>query len=215
VLDSNGQGTDSSVIAAIDRAVELKDIYNIRVLNLSLGRTIRETYALDPLCQAVERAWRAGIVVVVAAGNNGRDNSMGTSGYSTITSPGNHPYVITVGAMKDRSTVARGDDEIASYSSKGPTLLDQVVKPDLVAPGNGIISSIQPQLYRERELRREPGPDCLLQERQYQPFLLLVLPSERHQHGRSDGLRRGRPDAAKRSRPHPGPGQGTPHEDRD
>jgi serine protease AprX len=64
---------------------------------------------------------------------------MGTSGYGTITSPG--PYVITVGAMKDMGTVARGDDLIASYSSKGPTLLDQVVN-DLVAPGNNIASAL-------------------------------------------------------------------------
>jgi serine protease AprX len=80
--------------------------------------------------------------VVVAAGNDGRDNSMGTNGYSTITSPGNDPAVITVGAMKDMGTISRGDDLIASYSSKGPTLLDQVAKPDIVAPGNGIISAL-------------------------------------------------------------------------
>ncbi len=54
----------------------------IRVVNLSLGRTVHESYTLDPLCQEMEKAWQAGLVVVVAAGNNGRDNSMGTSGYS-------------------------------------------------------------------------------------------------------------------------------------
>jgi serine protease AprX len=96
--------------------------------------------ATDPLCQAVERAWRAGIVVVVAAGNDGRNNSAGTQGYATITSPGNSPYAITVGAMKTMDTVLRVDDEIASYSSKGPTAIDHIVKPDLVAPGNRMIS---------------------------------------------------------------------------
>src|SRR5262249_25579416 len=90
----------------------------------------------------VERVWAAGIVVVVAAGNNGRDNSMGTSGYATIGSPGNDPYAITVGAMKDMGTTVRGDDLIASYSSKGPTLLDHLVKPDLLAPGNNIVSDV-------------------------------------------------------------------------
>ncbi len=144
VLDASGHGVDSAVIQAIDRAIELKATYNIRVLNLSLGRSIGESYAQDPLCQAVERAWKAGIVVVVAAGNNGRDNSMGTKGYATITSPGNSPYVITVGAMKDMNTVIRGDDLIASYSSKGPTLLDHVVKPDTGAPGNVIVSALAP-----------------------------------------------------------------------
>src|SRR5260370_29128133 len=103
---------------------------------------VMESYTLDPLCQAVEEAWQAGIVVAVAAGNHGRDNSMNTYGYSTITSPGNDPAVITVGAMRDMGTTPRGDDLIASYSSKGPTLLDQVVKPDLVAPGNQIISAL-------------------------------------------------------------------------
>jgi serine protease AprX len=142
VLDANGKGTDSAVIAAIDRAIDLKSLYNIRVLNLSLGRGIVEQYALDPLCQAVERAWNAGIVVVVAAGNNGRDTSMGTSGYGTISSPANSPYAITVGAMKDMGTVSPADDLMASYSSKGPTLLDQVVKPDLVAPGNLVIAGM-------------------------------------------------------------------------
>jgi len=63
VLDQNGSGDDLSVIAAIDRAIELKNQYNIRVMNLSLGRPIRESYTLDPLCQAVEHAWNAGIVV--------------------------------------------------------------------------------------------------------------------------------------------------------
>ena len=142
VLDRQGAGTDSAVIAAIQRAIALKDTYNIRVINLSLGRPVMESYSTDPLCQAVEQAWKAGIVVVVAAGNEGRNNSKGSSGYATITSPGNDPYVITVGAMKDAKTISRADDQIASYSSKGSTLFDQVVKPDLVAPGNKIISAL-------------------------------------------------------------------------
>jgi len=140
VLDVNGVGTDSAVISAISAAIKLKQTYNIRVINLSLGRPVYESYALDPLCQAVEKAWQAGIVVVVAAGNDGRNNSMSTSGYGTITAPANDPYVITVGAMKNVGTMTRLDDLIASYSSKGPSLIDHVVKPDLVAPGNRTIS---------------------------------------------------------------------------
>ena len=65
-------------------------------------------------------------MVVVAAGNNGRDDSMGTKGYATITSPANTPEAITVGAMRDMATTSRSDDLIASYSSKGPTLIDHV-----------------------------------------------------------------------------------------
>ena len=135
VLDQNGNGTDSQVIAAIQQAIALQSTWNIRIINLSLGRPVYESYAVDPLCQAVEAAWNAGIVVVVAAGNDGRDNSAGTNGYSTIAAPGNDPYVITVGAMKTEETPTPNDDMVASYSSKGPTLIDHIVKPDLVAPG--------------------------------------------------------------------------------
>lgn len=140
VLDNNGQGTDSEVIAAIDEAVALKNTYNIRVINLSLGRPVYESYTLDPLCQAVESAWKAGIVVVVAAGNDGRDNTYENQGYGTINAPGNDPHVITVGAMKTFGTYTRADDLMASYSSKGPTQVDHIVKPDIVAPGNLIVS---------------------------------------------------------------------------
>jgi len=144
VLDANGSGTDSQVIAAIQRAIQLKSTYNIRVINLSLGRPVFESYTLDPVCQAVEAAWQAGIVVVVAAGNDGRDNTGGINGYATINSPGNDPNVITVGATKTNGTATRLDDTVASFSSKGPTLFDHVVKPDLVAPGNRIISLESP-----------------------------------------------------------------------
>lgn len=132
-LDQNGNGTDATVINAINAAISLQKTYNIRVINLSLGRPVFEAAATDPLCQAVEKAWKAGIVVVVAAGNQGRNDSAGTNGYGTITAPGNDPYVITVGAMKDMHTSTRSDELIASYSSKGPTAVDHFVKPDILA----------------------------------------------------------------------------------
>ena len=147
VLDHTGAGSDSNVIAAIDAAIALKDTYGIRVLNLSVGRPVFESYTLDPLTQAVEKAWKAGIFVVVSAGNLGRMNSQGNNGYGTITSPGNDPYVITVGAMRTMNTPTRTDDTIATYSSKGPSLLDHVVKPDIVAPGNQIVSLRAPNGY--------------------------------------------------------------------
>ena len=140
VLDSQGQGSDSAVIAAIGRAIQLRTVYNIRVINLSLGRPVADYCANDLLCQAVQTAWQNGIVVVAAAGNDGRDNSFGTGGYATINAPGNSPYAITVGAMNTRASLTATDDTIASYSSKGPTLLDHYAKPDLVAPGNNIYS---------------------------------------------------------------------------
>jgi serine protease AprX len=138
VLDNHGMTTDSLVIKAIGRAIDLKDQYNIRVLNLSLGRPVYESSQIDPLCQAVKTAWNAGIVVVVSAGNLGRNS------YASILSPGNSPYAITVGAMKTMGTAARGDDQVASYSSKGPTWIDMTVKPDLVAPGNQVVSLYVP-----------------------------------------------------------------------
>jgi serine protease AprX len=140
VLDQNGGGQEADTIAAIQTAIALKSTYNIRVINLSLGRPVFESYTLDPLCQAVEAAWKAGIVVVAAAGNYGRDDSRATRGYGTIASPGNDPYVITVGATNSKGTPSPYDDSIASYSAKGPTAVDHIAKPDIVAPGNGVVS---------------------------------------------------------------------------
>jgi serine protease AprX len=101
---------------------------------------VYESYTQDPLCRAVEQAWNAGIVVVVAAGNEGRDNSVGNGGYGTITAPGNDPFAITVGAMNTRGGRDRTGVVPTSYSSRGPTAIDHVVKPDLVAPGNLVVS---------------------------------------------------------------------------
>ncbi len=134
VLDANGGGRVSDVMAGIDWVVAHRDRYGIRVLNLSLGHPVDQSYVTDPLCQAAERAWNAGIVVVAAAGNGGAD------GYATIHSPGNDPAIITVGASNNFLTGSRADDLLTTYTSRGPTPLDHVVKPDLVAPGNRTIS---------------------------------------------------------------------------
>jgi len=142
VLDKEGKGTDSLVIEAIDRAIALKGKHDIKIINLSLGRRVYTSFLLDPLCKAVEKAWKAGIVVVVAAGNEGRLRSFQNDGYGTIQSPANSPFVITVGATRTAGTSLRSDDEITTYSSKGPTPVDHIVKPDLVAPGNLIDSAL-------------------------------------------------------------------------
>lgn len=143
-LDANGAGTDSTVIAAIQQAIALKNVYNIRIINLSLGRGIPASYTQDPLCQAVETAWNNGIVVVVAAGNLGRLSVNGSNGFGTITAPGNDPFVITVGATKSNGSATPQAETKASYSSKGPTTYDHVLKPDLMAPGNAIVSLAAP-----------------------------------------------------------------------
>ena len=143
VLDATGRGHVSDVIAAIDYAVARRDALNIRVINLSVATGVYESYNSDPLTLAAERAVRAGITVVAAAGNNGRSPE-GNTQYGGITSPGNAPWVLTVGASSHMGTPDRADDTIAAFTSRGPTALDHRAKPDIVAPGIGIESLSTP-----------------------------------------------------------------------
>jgi serine protease AprX len=139
VLGANGVGLTSDVIAGIEWAVAHRAEYNIRVINLSLGHPVMEPAETDPLCEAVAEAVSAGVVVVVAAGNDGLapDGSRILGG---IMSPGNSPWAITVGALNTWGTAKRSDDTVATYSSRGPTRFDGTVKPDVAAPGNKLIS---------------------------------------------------------------------------
>jgi serine protease AprX len=145
VLDDTGRGSTSTMLAALQWVLEHKDQYGIRVLNLSLGHPIYEPMDVDPLVQAVDELWDAGVVVVCAAGNSGRD------GHGTVTSPCNSRKVITVGALNDRRTPDLTDDTVTTYSSRGPTRLDLVAKPDLIAPGNRIISTRSAGSYLDQE----------------------------------------------------------------
>jgi serine protease AprX len=140
VLDKNGAGYTSNVIRAIDFAVANRSSLGVDIINLSLGHPIYEPAASDPLVQAVERASRAGVVVVAAAGNYGKNPATGLPGYAGITSPGNAPSAITAGAVAIQNTVAHGDDRIPDYSSSGPTWYDAFVKPDVVSPGHNIVA---------------------------------------------------------------------------
>ena len=139
VLDGSGLGYISNVIAAIDYAIANKDTYHIRVMNLSVAAGVYESYNSDPLTLAAKRAVDAGIVVVSAAGNLGR-NRLGQTQYGGVGAPGNAPWVLTVGASSHMGTTDRGDDTVAAFSSRGPTAIDFKAKPDLVAPGVGIES---------------------------------------------------------------------------
>lgn len=139
VLDGDGVGYISNVIAALDYAVEHRQQYNIRVINLSVAAGVYESYTTDPLTLATKRAVEAGVVVVTAAGNLGR-NAQGQPQYGGITAPGNAPWVLTVGASSHNGTVIRGDDSVAAFSSRGPSFIDYSAKPDVVAPGVGIES---------------------------------------------------------------------------
>jgi serine protease AprX len=128
----DGATDSSTVIAALQWAVSNKDRYGIRVINLSWGTDAPRGYGDDPLDLAVERAWRAGIVVVVAAGNSGP-----TPG--TVTKPGDDPLVLTVGADDTQGTADVRDDAVAAFSSRGPTA-DGLQKPDVLAPGISLVS---------------------------------------------------------------------------
>ncbi len=139
VLGSDGVGLVSSAIEAIDWAVAQKNVYGIQVLHLSLGGPVTQSYRDDPLAQAVHRATDAGLLVVCSAGNIGKTDD-GTPQFGGIVSPGNSPHCLTVGAVNTRGTPQRSDDVMTTYSSKGSTAIDLLVKPDLVAPGNAIIS---------------------------------------------------------------------------
>ncbi|NLM37414.1 MAG: S8 family peptidase [Firmicutes bacterium] len=132
VLDHRGSGPISRVIAGIQWVVEHKEEYRIKILNLSLGAPPEEGYRTDPASKAVEAAWRAGLLVCVAAGNMGPKQR-------TITTPGISPRALTVGSINDQGTIPREDDVINDFSSRGPTI-DRLAKPDLVAPGANITS---------------------------------------------------------------------------
>jgi len=143
VLDRYGRGRISDVIAALDWILQNRSAYNIRVVNLSVGAAVTESYNTDPLTLAAKRAVDAGLVVVTAAGNLGK-NALGLSQYGGITAPGNAPWVLTVGAYNTHNTPTRVDDVMALYSSRGPTAIDHAAKPDLVAPGTGVVSLSDP-----------------------------------------------------------------------
>ena len=143
VLDKTGRGRVSDVIAALDHVVAIRSRYNIRVVNLSVAAAVLESYDVDPLTVAARRAVEAGIVVVAAAGNRG-EGEAGRIQYGGITAPANAPWVLTVGATSHAGTIDRADDSMARFSSRGPTAVDYLAKPDIVAPGVGIESLSAP-----------------------------------------------------------------------
>ncbi|NMA82940.1 MAG: S8 family peptidase [Epulopiscium sp.] len=131
ILDEKGKGNTSDVLAGIQWVIDNKQRYNIRIANLSIGTDPKEGED-SPLVKAVHAAWDAGIIVVVAAGNNGPNPQ-------SITVPGVGRKVITVGASDDHDTVQIHGDTITDYSGRGPTKAC-IKKPDVVAPGSKIMS---------------------------------------------------------------------------
>jgi serine protease AprX len=133
IAGRDGAADVSTLLAALQWVVSFKSAYGIKVLNLSLGTNGTQTYRTDPLNFAVEQAWDAGIVVVVSAGNLGPDPS-------TISKPGDDPWVITTGATDDQGTSSIVDDQLPNFSAHGPTAADGLAKPDVAAPGGHIVS---------------------------------------------------------------------------
>jgi serine protease AprX len=166
VLNSGGTGRVSSVLAALNDLILYHAQYNIRVVNLSLGMPAIDSYKNDPICLAVRRLVDAGVVVIAAAGNDGKASD-GNKAYGLIHAPGNEPSAITVGASNTYGTIDRNDDGITTYSSRGPTRsywtdevgvkhYDNLIKPDVVAPGNKIIAAEAVANYM---VKRDPSLD--------------------------------------------------------
>ena len=142
VLDAQGSGQTSDVIAALEFATINKNALGIDVMNMSLGHPPLESAATDPLVAAVEQASAAGIIVVVSAGNIGLNPQTGLPGYGGITSPGDAPSAITVGAVDTAGTGDRSDDSIGPFSSRGPSWYDNAAKPDIVAAGMNLVAPV-------------------------------------------------------------------------
>jgi serine protease AprX len=138
VADAQGATDVSQVIAAIDWVVQHRtdNGLNIRVLNLSYGTNSRQLYAIDPLAFAAEQAWKAGIVVVAAAGNAGF-NALGS-----LNDPAYDPNILAVGAADTNGTTTTDDDAPASFSSSGTFRT-----PDLLAPGSHVVGLRDPGSY--------------------------------------------------------------------
>lgn len=137
VADENGDATVLDVIDGLQFVVDHKSDYNIRVANLSLKSTEPESYRTDPLDAAAEAAWHSGIVVVAAAGN------LGSAPDAVSYGPANDPHVLAVGAVDDNGNRGTGNDSMTDWSSRGATQ-DGFVRPDVLAPGAHLVSTIAP-----------------------------------------------------------------------
>lgn len=146
VLDKNGEGYDSTIIKGIEWCIANKQRLKLRILSMSFGGPVSNSGEDDLLTQAVEKAVKAGLTVVISAGNSG-------PGPRSIDSPGISPFAITVGAVNDRRTITQSDDSITFYSSRGPAPGGKV-KPDIVAPGESVTSLLAPG---SRLARQMPG----------------------------------------------------------
>jgi serine protease AprX len=137
VASADGSTSLSRVLAGLQQVASWHAADpSVQVLNLSLSSGTSLPPQLDPLAHALDALWRSGITVVVAAGNAG-------PAAGSVTSPGDDPTVLTVGALDENGTSSRNDDTVADFSSRGPTF-EGDAKPALVAPGSHLISLRDP-----------------------------------------------------------------------
>lgn len=150
VLDDKGNGDTETVLGALKWVIEKKEEYGIRIVNISVG-TLPKCKDEDTSClvEAVEQVWDTGMVVVVAAGNNGPDPY-------TITTPGISKKVITVGSTDDNSIKDFFGRMKVNYSGRGPTQAC-VCKPEIVAPGLRVTSCNAPQGYNHKVYTTKSG----------------------------------------------------------
>lgn len=132
VLNNEGKGNASDVLAGLQWVMDNKEKYNIKVANLSIGTS--NTSSNDPLVKAVENMWDRGVIITIAAGNDGPKKH-------TISSPAISRKVITIGASDDNITANVWGNNLINFSGRGPTL-ECIVKPDILAPGVNIISCL-------------------------------------------------------------------------
>ena len=133
ILDSRGNGSVSSLLKGLRWLRDHKKEYGIRIVNISVGSIPRkETGEESALIRGVEAAWADGLVVVVAAGNEG-------PGARSVTTPGISRKVITVGSSDDHQAVEVCGTSMVDYSGRGPTYRC-ICKPDVVAPGAAVVS---------------------------------------------------------------------------
>ena len=188
--DAHGQTDLAQIVAEIKWVTQHAhdNGMNIRVLNLSFGAIPTSSYRKDDLAYAVERAWNAGIVTVVAAGNEG----VYSNGLDT---PAFDPYVIAVGADNPKGTNDISDDNVSSFSSRGNGARD----PDVIAPGKSVVSLRVPGSYLDAQY-----PDARVGD--------SLLPRQRHVAGSGRRLRRGgtdpQPAPEHESRPRQEPADG-------
>jgi serine protease AprX len=135
IADDQGKSTEGDLLRGLQWVYDNRAQYNIKVVNVSISGSVPVSYLDSALAAGVEQLWRAGIFVVVASGNRGDVAD------AVQYPPGNDGWVMTVGALDDNTTPDPSDGSLAFFSSSGRTQ-DGLVKPELLAPGRKVVSTL-------------------------------------------------------------------------